>query len=154
VCAACQAHRFAVVAFVFMPEHAHLLTLPETAEPDMGAFLAAVKRPCSAKVKQDLVGTGSRLLATLSVRERPGKTTFRFWQEGPGYDPNLQGEQTVLAPIEYLHENPVRRGLCGRAVDWFWSSARFHSTDPPCQDAKLPTITQLPAEFFLRAHIR
>ena len=26
--------------------------------------------------------------------------------------------------IEYLHDNPVRRGLVSRAVDWPWSSAR------------------------------
>ena len=27
--------------------------------------------------------------------------------------------------IEYLHANPVRRGLVAKAEDWEWSSARW-----------------------------
>ncbi len=27
-------------------------------------------------------------------------------------------------PIEYIHNNPVRRGLVDCATDWLWSSAR------------------------------
>jgi len=28
--------------------------------------------------------------------------------------------------IEYIHNNPVRRGLVSRAEDWKWSSAGWH----------------------------
>jgi len=73
---------------------------------------------------------------------------FRFWQEGPGYDRNLQHEDSVLASIDYLHNNPVRRGLCRSATEWFWSSARFYATEPPRQDPRLPRIDGLPADFF------
>jgi len=147
---ACRSHRFRLVAFVFMPEHVHLLVLPDVDSPDIGAFLAAVKRPCSASVKQDLVAAGSRLLDKLTVLERPGKTVFRFWQEGPGYDRNLQHDDSVSSSIDYIHNNPVRRRLCREATDWLWSSARFYAADPPEQDPKLPQIHGLPAEFFLR----
>jgi len=27
--------------------------------------------------------------------------------------------------IDYIHANPVRRGLVAMATDWTWSSARF-----------------------------
>jgi len=114
----------------------------------MGDFLAGVKRPCSARVKQDLESAGAGLLRRLNVLERPGKTVFRFWQEGPGYDRNLQGEATVLGSIDYIHNNPVRRGLCSCATDWYWSSARYYTMDPPQQDANLPLISSLPPEFF------
>jgi putative transposase len=141
--------RFRLVAFVFTPEHVHLVVLPQGDEPDIGAFLAAVKRPSSVQVKQDLLARQSPLLEKLTVRERPGKTAFRFWQEGPGYDRNLQHEDSVLASIEYIHNNPVRRGLCGSAVAWFWSSARFYAGEPPRQDPRLSKIDGLPAEFFM-----
>ena len=145
-------HRFRLVAFVFMPEHVHLAVLPpdDVAEPDIGAFLASVKRPCSVKVKQDLLVGDTALLQKLTVRERPGKTVFRFWQEGPGYDRNLQNEKTVLAAIDYIHENPVRRGLCRLATEWRWSSARYYAADPPPQAPMLPEIHGLPREFFVR----
>jgi hypothetical protein len=29
--------------------------------------------------------------------------------------------------IEYIHNNPVRRGLAGQPTDWPWSSARFYA---------------------------
>jgi putative transposase len=151
---ACENHRFRLVAFVFMPEHAHLLVLPERPKPDIGAFLAGVKRPCSVDVKRDLVAAQSQLLDKLTVRERPGKTTFRFWQEGPGYDRNLEHEDSVLPSIEYIHNNPVRRGLCRLATDWFRSSARFYASEPPEQDPRLPRIDGLPAEFFVKTDRR
>jgi putative transposase len=51
-----------------------------------------------------------------------------FWQEGPDYDRKLQTCEAVLASIDYIHLNPVKRGLCQRARDWRWSSARFYES--------------------------
>src|SRR5205823_14374372 len=103
--------RFQLVAFVFMPEHVHLLVFPLEKEPSIDRYLAAIKRPVSADVKRDLQRAGSPLINRLTIRERPGKETFRFWQEGPGYDRNLQKPETVLSSIDYIHLNPVRRKL-------------------------------------------
>lgn len=80
--------------------------------------------------------------------ERPGKTAFRFWQEGPGYDRNLNRTATVLSSIDYIHENPVRRGLCRQAVDWKWSSARWYASDGRIDDSDLPQLAGPPAEMF------
>ena len=146
-----KAGKFRLIAFVFMPEHVHLLVLPSEADVRVGAFLAGVKRPCSTSVKQDLESSGSPLLQRLTVRERPGKTVFRFWQEGPGYDRNLQTEKSVVAAIDYIHANPVRRGLCEQACQWIWSSARYYQGNPPQQDSRLPEIHGLPADFFVDA---
>jgi REP-associated tyrosine transposase len=134
-----------LVAFVFMPEHIHLIVAPSTSEPDIGRYLALVKQPFSKSIKQLLVETGSPLLERLTVRERPGKLCFRFWQEGPGYDRNLNTPAAVEASIDYLHLNPVRRGFCHQAVNWKWSSASSYLLDPPRrQDSDLPHIHGLP----------
>lgn len=84
--AANEGLRFQLVAFVFMPEHLHLLTYPLDEKPKFGTWLARVKQPFSKQVKAILIENRSRLLDQLTVRERPGKYCFRFWQEGPGYD--------------------------------------------------------------------
>jgi putative transposase len=117
IATACCEQGFSLTAFVFMPEHVHLLVFATAASSRISLFLAAVKRPCSVRVKADLQSSTNRLLDTLTVRERPGKYVFRFWQEGSGYDRNLETEAAALAAIEYIHVNPVRRGLCNRAVD-------------------------------------
>jgi putative transposase len=118
------------------------------AQSSISALLAAIKRPCSVRIKQAIVDAQDDLLRKPTVLERPGKTAFRFWQEGSGYDRNLQSEASVMAAIEYIHNNPVRRGLCARAVDWYWSSARFYATVPPQQDSRPPLLTKLPPELF------
>src|SRR5947209_19043796 len=56
-------------------------------------------------------------------RQPSGETHYRFWQRGGGYDRNVVEAATLYWLIEYIHANPVRRGLCERPEDWFWSSA-------------------------------
>jgi putative transposase len=144
---AMESHRYRLAAFVFMPEHVHLMIYPLPQPGTIDALLQAIKRPFSYRVKELLVQSGSRLLQRLMVHQRPGVKTFRYWQEGPGYDRNFTKPSTVLAAIDYLHHNPVRRGLVKKAVDWKWSSARYYLLDPPRQYAPLPTIHRLPAEW-------
>jgi putative transposase len=138
-----------LVAFVFMPEHVHLLVYPASPKPDLGRYLARIKQPCSKQVKQQLAGQQSRLLKTLTVQERPGKTCFRFWQEGPGFDQNIFTTDVISASIDYIHKNPVARGLCRRAVEWKWSSARYYLDEPPMvQHVHLPYVHGLPEGTF------
>lgn len=141
-------HTFRLVAFVRMPEHVHLLVYPTTTPVKIGALLYVIKRPFSYRVKKLLEEERSPLLNELTIRERPGKTTFRFWQEGPGFDRNLNTQKAVLGSIDYFHLNPVKRGLVLRAVDWKCSSARWYLSDGQLIDPDLPTIHGLPPEFF------
>jgi putative transposase len=48
---------------------------------------------------------------------------YRFQRRGGGYDRNLTAPATIRTEIDYIHANPVRRGLCERTTDWTWSSA-------------------------------
>jgi len=110
-------HKFRLVAFVYMPEHVHLLTYRAEGESEVSDLLKAIKRPFSYRVKQQLSESTAPLLDQLTVHQRPGVTTFRFWQEGPGYDRNLTHDSTVTAAIEYIHNNPIRRRLVTASVD-------------------------------------
>jgi putative transposase len=145
---ALQRHAFRLAAFVLMPEHVHLLVYPTSATVNMDELLYAIKRPFSYRIKQLLSRSGSPLLDRLTVQERPGKTVFRFWQEGPGYDRNLSTEQIVLNVVDYIHANPVRRGLVAQARDWKWSSIRWYEAEGATSDPDLPTIHGLPGDFF------
>ena len=144
--AAGQQTAIELVAFVFMPKHVHLLVVPCSSDPEIDRYLALVKQPSSKWIKEQLVNTKSALVDRLTVQERPGKTCFRFWQEGPGYDRNLNTPAAIEAAIDYIHQNPVRRGLVKRAVDWKWSSASWYSLDPPRQQLMdRPYVHGLPA---------
>ena len=129
-----------------MPEHLHLLVYPRFANPDIGRALARFKQPLSKYVKQILTDNKSRLLFKLTVQERLGKTCFRFWQEGGGYDRNLCKADAIEASVNYFHVNPVVRGLCQKAMDCKWSSARFYFDGTI--DPDLPLIVTPPSDLF------
>jgi len=131
---------FDLVAFVYMPEHVHLIVRPHGDEAPIGRLLWAIKRPFSYRVKQDLATQRSPWLRRLTVRERPGKLSFRFWQEGPGYDRNLVSYDAMVAAMDYIHLNPVRRELCEHPDQWKWSSWKhYHERKRPA-DPDLPTV--------------
>ncbi|WP_261361094.1 transposase [Aeoliella straminimaris] len=149
---ACDEEKFELVAFVFMPEHVHLLVHPSSSDAEVSRLLARTKQPASKAVKQILVQNQAPLLSRLMVRERPGKTCFRFWQEGPGFDRNLFSAQAIEASIDDIHMNPVKRGLCKRATDRKWSSARYYLEN--IVDPALPPLTKPSPQWFDRSGVQ
>ena len=67
------------------------------------------------------------------TRRRGKRVEHMFWQSGGGYDRNIKTPKTLLAMIDSIHKNPLRRGLVKCAVDWHWSSAAYYggSGDSP-----------------------
>jgi putative transposase len=123
-------HDVALWAYVIMPEHVHVLLLPRQPQYEMRRILVALKRPVSDAARAYLEEIeDDRWLERLSV-EYPSRKVFRFWQPGGGFDRNIFREKTVPAVIDYIHANPVRRGLVAQPTDWEWSSARFWENWP------------------------
>ena len=139
---AISGHGFQLVGFVYMPEHVHLIVLPIRQNAGVSGLLKAIKRPHSFRVKQRMRQSNDPWLGRLTVQERPGKAVFRFWQEGSGYDRDIVSGRYLEKAVEYLHANPVRRGLCPRPEEWRWSS--WHHYQGERQNPGLPTVGGLP----------
>jgi REP element-mobilizing transposase RayT len=133
------------VAFVFMRDHVHLIVNPREAVYDMAVIKKAVKRPFAGRLKDHLVSVGSPLLKSLTVRERPGVFSSRFWQEGGGHDRNLWNPETLVKAIDYVHCNPVRRGPVRSPDLWRWSSWNYHNNPRWKGDPDLLCVHGLPA---------
>ncbi|MBI4717009.1 MAG: transposase [Planctomycetes bacterium] len=122
-----QLHTFDVWAYVIMPEHAHMLILPQTAEYSMSRILTSLKQPVSKRAILYLRREAPHFLPRMTDRQPNGKTSLRFWQRGGGYDRNIRSPQYVWETIDYIHANPLRRGLCDTPTSWAWSSARAYA---------------------------
>jgi putative transposase len=144
---AVQGQGWRLFAFVLMPEHVHLIVQPCTANASTADLLRAIKRPSSYRIKQGLLERNPRIVEDLTVRQRAGVETFRFWQEGPGFDRNLIDPRAIEAAIDYVHANPVKRGLCEQAVDWEWSSARQFLMPEASRRSELPSLSPLPYDL-------
>jgi putative transposase len=121
-----QRHAFHLWAYVFMPEHVHLLIWP-TREYDISKILATIKQSVVRKAIPWLRLNAPDFLPRLLDQQPTGRRIYRFWQRGGGYDRNITEPTTIFAEIDYFHINPVRRGLCETAIDWLWSSAADHA---------------------------
>lgn len=142
-----EKHGFQLWAWVIMPEHVHLLIYPCELEHDTATILTAIKRPVGERAIAFLTSQNSQFLERLTVRTR-NRTYRRFWQAGPGQDHNIYEPETALRVVDYIHNNPVRRGLVERPQDWPWSSARDWSgeIDVPIKvDRSLPAIVEIPS---------
>ena len=151
VAKACETHDFAVWAYVLMPEHVHLVVRPRRREYSTAAFCASVKVSVARRAVNWVKHEAPDFLPRMTHARPNGKTAHRFWQRGGGHDRNLFTPEAVRAQIDYVHLNPVRRGLCERPADWRWSSAADHAArdrganrDPsplPIDFAPLPSET-------------
>ena len=114
---------FSLWAYVLMPEHVHLIVCPDQPIYSMEAIRQAIKEPVARKAIAYLrEQSAEQWLERIRV-DKGKRTRYRFWQQGKGYDRNIEKAETLLKMIDYIHMNPVRRGLVERAEDWAWSSA-------------------------------
>jgi putative transposase len=113
---------FELWAYVFMPNHAHLIVIPRTEQATVASMLRRIKHPVSRQAIAYLKGVDPDWIDRLTS-QRGNRTETHFWQRGGGYDRNLTEPATLERAIAYLHLNPVRKGLIERAAEWKWSSA-------------------------------
>lgn len=113
---------FHLWAYVIMPNHVHLLLFPLEEEYDMGKIETAIKLSVSRRALHYLRTQNPAGLRLLETGQKD--TPYRFWQQGNGYDVNINTREAAYEIGKYVHENPVRAGLCEKAEDWNWSSAQ------------------------------
>jgi putative transposase len=122
-------HNFHVWAYVVMPEHVHLLIWPTTPAYDVSVILNCMKQSVAQRALIYVRRFAPAFLDRMQDRQPSGAVHYRFWQRGGGYDRNIVEATTLHQIIEYIHTNPVRRGLCQRPEDWLWSSAADYASE-------------------------
>ena len=109
-----QRYEFQVPGYVVMPEHFHLLI----GEPDDGN-VSLVMQVLKQRVARQCRAEG-RLGLPDDVLPQA------FWQ-ARFYDFNVFTKKKVIEKLDYIHWNPVKRGLVASPELWRWSSDRFYA---------------------------
>ena len=102
--------RYYMLAWVVMPNHAHLL-FQQAEGWNLSTIVASWKK------------FTARAICDLS----PGYPK-PVWQE-EYWDRYIRDETHLRKVIDYIHQNPVKAGLCKAADEWPWSSASSRSTN-------------------------
>jgi putative transposase len=111
-------YQFAVIGYIVMPEHFHLLI----GEPKVGTpatVLQVLKQRVSRTLRGQKRHAGSPLQPGLGPDEHAALKSF--W-EPRFYDFNVWSRKKKIEKIDYMHENPLKRGLVTHPKDWRWSS--------------------------------
>ncbi len=116
-----ERYGFALVGYVVMPEHIHLL-IGEPARGTPSTVMQVLKQRVSRRLRRRRASS----TAQLSLRfDRTGLLLPRFWQLR-FHDFNVWSHKKKIEKLHYMHFNPVKRGLVCHPRDWPWSSFSFY----------------------------
>ncbi len=121
---------FKIFAYVLMPEHCHLLIWPapmtnpsqimqKLSERTANFILRSLRRNPASSWCQKML---KRFELPSTVHHH---AHYRVWNRR-GYDMNIYSDKKQNEKMDYIHNNPVARGLVAHPGDWPWSSWRFY----------------------------
>ncbi len=112
-------------AYVLMEKHLHLIASSADLKEEIGDLKSYTARAIIDELKKK---RETRLLWQLREAKLPHKKDrlHQLWQEG-SHPQVIQGEEMMRQKIEYIHNNPVRRGYVDDPVHWRYSSARNYA---------------------------
>ena len=115
---------FALVGYVVMPEHIHLL-ISEPAKGTPSTVMQVLKQ----RVSRQLRRKRREIVSVTQLRLRFGgqdNSPRQFWQRR-FYDFNVWSRKKKIEKLGYMHNNPVKRKLVRHPRDWPWSSFSFYN---------------------------
>jgi len=109
-------------AYVILENHLHLIASSNDINKSLKRFKSYTAKEILKLLKEQNVKT---ILDQLSFYKKAHKkdATYQLWQEG--FSPKLiQNDKMMIERINYIHNNPVKRGYVDEGKHWRYSSAR------------------------------
>ena len=114
-----------IFSYVIMDNHVHLiLSHPENLTKVLQNFKSYSAKKLISSLKNDSRDWILSLMNNFKSKYKKG-SIYQFWQEG-NHPKKIVNIEMFNQKVEYIHHNPVRRGLVANAQDWIYSSARCY----------------------------
>jgi len=107
--------------YVILENHLHLVAQAQRLDKCVESFKSYTARKIIDTLRANHV---ERILTRLRFAKKAHKTDreYQFWQEGTHAE-LIMGEDMMRQKLEYIHNNPVKRGYIARPEHWRYSSA-------------------------------
>ncbi|MPX98099.1 transposase [Salinivibrio sp. VYel6] len=111
-----------VYAWVVLENHCHLVLQSQALDRDIARLKSWTARNLIQYLAERNV---KQILDQLAFYKKAhkGDRAYQFWQEGV-HPELIQNDAMMRQKIEYIHQNPVKRGYVDEAAHWRYSSAR------------------------------
>jgi len=109
-------------AYVILENHMHLIAQSDQLDHDIARFKSHTAKKLIQYLSDNKV---TNILDQLAFYKKAHKSdqSVQFWQEGV-HPEWIQNEEIMRQKIEYIHQNPVKRGYVDLPEHWRYSSAR------------------------------
>ncbi len=114
--------RILLYAFVIMNNHLHLIWQISDAYKPQEVQQSFMKYTAQILLKE-LRNNHSKVLALFEVNAKDRK--YQIWERNP-LSISLLNRKVFLQKLDYIHNNPVREGLCMLPEEYKYSSASFY----------------------------
>ena len=117
-----------ILAFVIMENHLHWIAVGPRLSDCVRDFKSFTAKSIIKALKQCKYSTLLQELSFYKLRHKSGQT-YQLWQEG-NHPQQLDTDDKMWQKIEYVHQNPLRRGYVSDVVHWRYSSASGYAGMP------------------------
>jgi putative transposase len=118
-----------VHAYVIMPTHVHSI-LSVVDGGDLSDVIRDARKFTAKRIVQLLLQDGNKLYDWLfrNAAKRDGRPegSYMVWAEGV-HPETLETAEFALQKLNYLHDNPVRKGFVNEPEHWRYSSAENYA---------------------------
>ncbi|MEW5958231.1 MAG: transposase [Chloroflexota bacterium] len=111
-----------IYAYVILENHLHLIAQSQQLDRDIARFKSFTAQTIIQYLAKHQVRTILDQLAFYKKAHK-GDRTYQLWQEGV-HPEWIQDDEMMRQKIEYIHQNPVKRGYVDKPEHWRYSSAR------------------------------
>ncbi len=120
-----QESSFKLYGYVILENHLHLIASSDDLSRDMQRFKAYTAKQIIIHIEKNNV---IQLLDLLTLFKRSYKTESKYqvWEEG-NHPQLIESEAVMRQKLDYMHQNPVKRGYVDQAEHWRYSSARNYA---------------------------
>ncbi len=113
-----------VYAFIIMNNHIHFIW-----QIQEGFTKEAVQRDflkfTAQKIKDDVEKNHPKVMSLFKVNAKDRK--YQIWERN-SLSVDLFSERVFIQKLNYIHQNPVKAGLCNNPEEYYYSSAKFYET--------------------------
>ncbi len=114
--------RMTLLGYVVLENHVHFIASAVDLAKEVGDFKSYTARRIIDHLSERRVQTLLDGLAYHKVRQKTDRA-YQLWQEG-SQPKMIETEATLRQKLEYIHNNPVKRGYVSDPTHWRYSSAR------------------------------
>jgi len=117
-----------VYGYVILENHIHMIVQSGNLSQELPRFKSFTARKLIDHLTEHHAEHLLRQLAFFRKRHKQDRD-YQLWEEG-SHPQMIEKEEVLRQKLEYIHQNPVKRGYVDEAAHWRYSSARNYAGLP------------------------